>query len=121
MRILVCGGRNYSNYELVSRTLKEYGRSINGFRDLVIVHGGASGADDLADEWAATNHVPVLVFKADWTSFGKSAGPIRNQKMMQTAKPDLVLAFPGGRGTADMTTRAKAAGIEVIEIKESPT
>lgn len=44
---------------------------------------------------------------------GKAAGPIRNQRMLDEGKPDLVVAFPGGRGTADMVRRAKAAGVPV--------
>lgn len=48
---------------------------------------------------------------------GKAAGPIRNQHMIDTAKPDLVVSFPGGAGTADMVRRAKAAGVRVIEVE----
>jgi hypothetical protein len=43
------------------------------------------------------------------------AGPIRKQQMLDEGKPDLVVAFPGGRGTAHMVRIARAAGIEVIE------
>lgn len=57
--------------------------------------------------------VPVRVFKADWDKHGKAAGPIRNQQMLDEGKPDLVLAFAGGKGTDDMCRRARAAGVEV--------
>lgn len=48
--------------------------------------------------------------------YGKSAGPIRNQTMLDDGKPDLVLAFPGGRGTADMVAKAEKHGIPVRRI-----
>jgi hypothetical protein len=49
-----------------------------------------------------------------WEKYGKPARPIRNQKMIDDHKPNLVIAFPGGRGTADMVFKARSAGIEVL-------
>jgi hypothetical protein len=48
---------------------------------------------------------------ADWEKLGRSAGPIRNQAMLDEGRPDLVVAFPGHHGTADMVRRARAAGV----------
>jgi len=109
MRILVCGGRNYGDQQKVSETLLS-------LTPTSIIHGNAAGADDLADSWAKANHIPVLPFRADWGTFGRSAGPIRNKQMIEEGKPDLVVAFPGGKGTANMIKQAKAAGIKVLEI-----
>jgi hypothetical protein len=50
---------------------------------------------------------------ADWNTHGRAAGPIRNQRMLDEVKPELVVAFPGGRGTADMVRRAREAGVNV--------
>ena len=50
--------------------------------------------------------------RLDWKKYGKKAGPLRNQQMLEEGKPDLVVAFPGGNGTADMVRRAKKANIE---------
>lgn len=47
---------------------------------------------------------------------GRAAGPIRHQRMLDEGMPDLVLALPGGRGTADMVRHATLAGVEVIEV-----
>jgi acyl-CoA synthetase (NDP forming) len=58
----------------------------------------------------------VTSFPANWKKHGKSAGPIRNQLMLDVGKPDLVIAFPGGSGTADMIRRARKAGVPVKEI-----
>lgn len=88
-----------------------------------MITGCANGADEWARMWVrgVQNYrdgpkASWLGFPANWKSHGKGAGPIRNQKMIDEGKPDLVLAFPGGRGTADMVRRAKAAGVRVIEV-----
>lgn len=81
----------------------------------VVIQGGARGADALAAKWADHNGVPLVTYPPLW-SRGRKAGPERNAFMLMDSRPDLVIAFPGGRGTADMVSRAKAAGIEVIEI-----
>lgn len=80
----------------------------------VTISGCARGADMLGIEWAEANGIEVARFPADWDTHGRAAGPIRNQQMLDEGKPDLVVAFPGGRGTADMVRRTKAAGIELI-------
>lgn len=88
---------------------------------LTIIEGGATGADTLAREWWKARHVGELItVRADWKKHGKAAGPIRNQHMVDHYKPELVVAFPGGRGTADMVRRAKAADVKVMEIQPAP-
>ncbi len=82
----------------------------------LIIQGGARGADHLAAQWAASRDVDCITVPARWDMHGKGAGPIRNQYMIDCYAPDLVVALPGGRGTADMVSRAKAAGIHVVEI-----
>lgn len=113
MRVLVCGGRDYHNrlavYRELCRLNQEEGIS-------VIIHGGCRGADQLAAQWVEmTDNCREEVYKPDW-SFGLCAGPIRNQRMLD-GKPDLVIAFPGGRGTADMVRRAVRAGVKVLRVK----
>ncbi len=84
--------------------------------DIEIISGMARGVDTLAVDWAINNWCKWHEFPADWEANGTAAGPIRNQKMLDEGKPDLVIAFPGGSGTADMVRRAKAAGVKVVEI-----
>lgn len=108
MRLLVCGGRDYNDRDAIYCALTELHPSV------VITGGCPTGADVIAGAWAFPV-VPLEVFPADWAKHGKAAGPIRNQMMIDKGKPDAVLAFPGGRGTADMVWRAKAAGIRVID------
>jgi hypothetical protein len=118
MRVLVCGGRDYADRAKVFDELE----ILNAFNmTLCVISGGATGADALAEEWARENikkrnGVSFRGFKADWKKHGKAAGPIRNQRMLDEGKPDLVLAFPGGAATSDMISKAKEAGIEVRQI-----
>lgn len=113
--IIVCGGRYYADEPFVILTLDRL-RAIYG--PLHIIQGGASGADRMAFRWAQKQpHVLASNVPADWQSHGRRAGPVRNQKMLDDYRPKLVVAFPGGRGTADMIRRAKAAGVPVLEPK----
>jgi hypothetical protein len=70
----------------------------------------------LAAQWAQGAGVKLETYPAEWDRFGKAAGPKRNQVMIDQGRPDLVVAFAGGNGTADMVNRAKKAGIEVVVI-----
>ena len=123
-RILVCGGRDFDDLDLVDDVLENLCRDRGWITEpnpawspkCVIIHGGARGADTLGGVWAKKHGLPCEEFVADRQGLGRKAGPIRNQRMIDEGKPDLVVAFPGGRGTADMVRRARAAGIEVIEV-----
>lgn len=114
MRVLVCGGRDYAFPAFVWGELAKL-RAVHG--EIIVIQGGAAGADYFAREWCFRSKpaVEMINVPADWKTHGKAAGPLRNQRMIDEHKPDLVLAFPGGRGTADMIKRAIAAGIEVRE------
>jgi hypothetical protein len=108
-RVLICGGRHYDDSAHFASVM----RDVNPTE---IVTGGATGADTLAALWAGANGLILHVIKADWQRHGKAAGPIRNQEMLDRFPPDLVVAFPGGRGTADMVRRAKEVGVEVRHV-----
>jgi hypothetical protein len=116
MRVLVCGGRDYCETSTVWGELDTIKRSVP-HETMCVIQGGATGADRIAREWCISREVPFDNYSADWTKHGKAAGPIRNQRMIDHGKPDLVLAFPGGRGTADMVRRARSAGVKVLEIQ----
>lgn len=113
-RVIVCGGRGFSDAEFLERKLDEL-HAEHQFRDLM--QGGALGADRLAKIWAL-KHPEIVMWQinAEWSKFGLGAGHIRNRRMMEW-KPDLVVAFPGGKGTKDMMEQARAAGVEVVEVK----
>lgn len=113
-RVLVCGGRNYSDSIQLSTVLCELDVA-RAFT--VLIHGGASGADRMAGIWARDGGIAVESYPAEWGKYGYGAGPKRNKQMLREGRPDLVIAFPGGKGTANMMAQARAAGIEVIEVK----
>lgn len=87
--------------------------------DIHIIAGGARGADNAAVDWAIVSHAPFTEYHADWEKYGKNAGPVRNQYMLDEGKPDIVLAFPSknSRGTWDMVRRAEKAGVPVLIYK----
>ena len=107
-RALVCGGRDFADYAFVERVLDYYSPT-------VVIHGCARGADSLADQWAFAHLIPVERYPADWRKHGKAAGPIRNAEMLHEGKPDVVIAFPGGVGTAHMVKIARAKGVQVLQ------
>jgi hypothetical protein len=112
MRVLITGGRDFDDVEMLNQTLDKL-HSEHSFT--VLIHGDASGADRLAGQWAESKSIAVEAYPADWKKFGKAAGPIRNQ-MMLAEKPELLVAFPGGKGTADMVAKAKKAGLNVVVV-----
>jgi len=115
MRVLCCGDRNWTNSNLILDVLLEY----KDIPDMVVIHGGASGADFLAGEAAKMLGFKVEVYPADWNKHGRVAGPIRNQKMLDT-KPDHVIAFHDNiaisKGTGHMISITKKAEIS-FEVK----
>jgi hypothetical protein len=110
-RVLVCGGREYVDRDAVYASLD---RLHSEYKFTTLIAGGARGADTLAAQWAEDRGVPSQVYMADWQGHGRKAGPIRNQRMLDDGRPDLVIAFPGGKGTAGMMALSRQAGIKVI-------
>lgn len=119
MRIIVCGGRNFVDVPMLWRGLDKINAETPGGIRCVIdgssddVTGPYKGADYWAHQWAAARDKPWERYNADWVAHGRAAGPIRNSEMLRLGKPDMVVAFPGGRGTADMVKQADAAGLPI--------
>lgn len=112
MRLLACGGRTFTDRDFVFEVLDR----VHSKRAItLVIEGGAMGADSLARLWAISRKVHYKTERADWQRHGKRAGFIRNQAMLDDWQPEGVIAFPGGRGTADMVARAKAAGVTVYQ------
>lgn len=110
-KVLVCGGRHYKDFEVVRFYLDR-------LIPKLIICGGAAGADTLARTWAMKRHVEHIVFLPDWGKFGKAAGPLRNKKMLDEEEPDIVLALPGMRGTANMMYQARNRLIPIIDAED---
>ena len=114
-RIIVAGGRNFTDYALLSATLTDV-LKINEGVDTVIVSGGCQGADSLGERYAGEHGLQVVRFPAEWVVYGKAAGPIRNRKMVKYASEEtgILVAFWDGesRGTANMIRLAKQFGLQ---------
>ncbi len=107
MKIVVAGGRNFNDYdvakEFILRCLEELDT-----RDITVISGGCSGADKLGERFANEYGLPIERFDADWKTYGRAAGPMRNKKMAEAC--DMAICFWDGqsRGTASMIRCAES-------------
>jgi len=128
MRVLCCGDRNWSSFNIIRRELEKLPK------DTEIIQGCANGADTMSAKIAKVLGLKLVSskdnntvinkhgFPANWNKYGKAAGPIRNKQMLDEGKPDIVLAFhtniEKSKGTKNMIEQAKKRGIKVLLIKE---
>lgn len=118
-RILVCGSRDWNDRRIIRQILLVLRDPWQP--DQTVIHGDAAGADSKADRIARILGYKVRPYPANWDAYGRSAGPRRNQQMLEEGKPEIVYAFTTGlcpitRGTSDMIKRAKKAGIPTYVI-----
>jgi predicted Rossmann fold nucleotide-binding protein DprA/Smf involved in DNA uptake len=114
MKVIIAGGRNFSNYKL----LKDYCEIIlDNYREIEIVSGGAKGADKFGELFASENNLVVNQFLPDWAKYGKAAGIKRNEYMAEYS--DMLIAFWDGKsiGTKNMINLAKSNGLKVSVCK----
>ena len=117
-KLIVAGGREFHNYELLSQKLQKLlVNKIANKETVVIVSGGAKGADKLGEQWASEFNLEIKVFPANWDKFGKSAGYKRNEEMAQFS--DALVAFWDGqsKGTKNMIDIMKKLNKPVRVIK----
>lgn len=120
MILLVCGGRDFRNRAQLFAVLDQ----IHRLRIVTkVVQGGASGADSLAARWAMQNQIEVETIPARWEMYGPKAGHLRNHAMAgrlcyyrATGEKVGGVAFPGGKGTANMVQILKSKSITVMEV-----
>lgn len=119
MKVLVCGGRAFAQQQLLMSTLDTFHKLTP---ITCIIEGEAPGADTMARTWAQLRGVAFLPFPADWYPNGRengidrSAGTRRNTQMLVEGKPDLIIAFPGRSGTANMVMQGRRAKVPVVTI-----
>ena len=118
-RIIVAGGRDFTDYALLSETLDVILERYT-LREVQIVSGCCRGADALGERYAREHGIPVVRFPADWQAYGKAAGPIRNRKMAEYASEGegILVAFWDGksRGTASIIRLAEKYGLQIKTI-----
>lgn len=111
MKIIICGGRDYNDYDYAFEQLDALHQLWGGITE--VIEGGAKGADRIGRRWAQMRHIKVTTVEANWNTEGKAAGYKRNVRMAGL-NPDRVIAFPGGKGTEHMKRIAHAHNIPVI-------
>lgn len=116
MKVIVAGCRDFHDYDFVVKAIED-----SGFEIAELVSGGAKGVDALGEKWARENDVPVKVFAADWSRFGRCAGPMRNGKMAGYASA-LVAVWDGtSPGTKSMIHLAEQWCLKVhVSIVRKP-
>lgn len=120
MRVLICGGRDYDNKPLMFSILDDL-HADHSFG--TVIEGEAEGADKFAREWAESRDIPVEPYPANWSEYGKAAGPVRNKQMLTEGYPQMVVAFPkttllDSVGTKDMVKQAKEAKLPIIVVEQ---
>lgn len=121
IKVIIAGSRNFYNYNIVEDTVVSYFMSRGILKENIeIISGGARGADSLGEQLADSYGLKLTVFPAQWDTYGKAAGMIRNKEMADYATKDsdkaILFAFWDGqsRGTKGMIDIAKRCGMEVI-------
>ena len=116
-RLLITGDRNWTDKARIAEILKEFDPE-----QTILSHGGARGADRLAGEVAREMGMPVMVFHAKWEEHGRAAGPIRNNHMLVTTDPHLVVAFhndiENSKGTGHMVRESAKKNYTVVVIEK---
>lgn len=109
MKVIIAGGRNYFNYEVLVEAIKESNLQIS-----TVVSGGAKGVDALGERYAEEMNLQLNIYPADWETHGRSAGPIRNRKMAENAEALIALWDGESRGTKNMIETATKKGLIVF-------
>jgi hypothetical protein len=122
-RVLVCGSRTFSDGVAISTVLDGIS-TLKGGR-LTVIHGAAKGADQIAGMWADARGRTQTPFAADWVRYGKRAGYLRNQQMLDEGHPDVVWAFvdkplESSKGTKMMVDIARTAGVQCYVVQVEP-
>lgn len=115
MRLLVTGDRHWTDNLAV-------GVAFALLDPKVVIHGGAKGADSIANFEAYRQHIPTIQVDAEWHLYGRAAGPIRNRRMVNEFKPTHVMYchdnLPSSRGTADMVKYALSRALPVAFVRD---
>ncbi len=118
-RVLIAGGRGFSDYALLCKRVEKCIAGIDGH--IEFVSGGAKGADSLGERFAIEHGFPVVVMKADWKKYGKAAGIVRNRQMLEyiCLEDPIVVAFWDGKshGTKNTIDTASKMGISPIVVR----
>lgn len=112
IRLLVFGSRDWTDEAAIAREIDSRLSELD-----CIICGMARGADLIGRKIALNRGIPVIEFPAQWSSFGRGAGPIRNQRMLVEGQPTEAVGFhediAQSKGSADMKRRLDKENIPV--------
>lgn len=110
LKVIVAGSRGFDNYELLQEKLDFYLRNHD---DVEIVSGTARGADRLGERYAIARGLPLKKFSANWNKYGKKAGYLRNEQMVNYADACVVFWDGKSKGSKHTIDLAKKHGLKV--------
>jgi hypothetical protein len=120
MKLIVAGSRHFDQAEPVKKYITSAVRDLESITEskvTEIVSGTARGIDTIGEEWARENGIPVKRFPADWDTYGKRAGHIRNREMAEYADAALVIWDGKSRGSANMVATAEAMTLTLMQVQ----
>lgn len=108
MRTIIAGGRDFVSYDILKKAIQQC-----GWMPTVVISGVARGVDSLGEYWAQENSIPCEKFPADWETYGKRAGYLRNTQMAENAEALIALWNGESRGTKHMIDIATSRGLKI--------
>jgi len=108
MRVGIVGYRNFNDYEKFKTFLLQIDLKIT-----TIISGGCSGTDTLAEKYANESNIPIIIHYPEWNKYGKSAGPIRNKKIVDDSEFIIAFVSSNSKGTFDTIKKAKEKSIPI--------
>ena len=108
MKVVIAGSRNITDYDLLLKTIAD-----SGFEITEVVSGGAKGVDAMGERYARENNIPLTIFKAEWSKYGKGAGPVRNKQMAEYGDALIALMVTDSKGTKNMVIQATKLGLQL--------
>ena len=108
MKTIIAGSREITDYAVLLQAIKGCPFPITS-----VVSGCARGVDTLGEQYAQENNLKLYKFPADWSTYGKRAGYIRNAEMADNAEALLAVWDGNSRGTKHMINTAIQKGMEV--------
>ena len=109
MKLAIVGWRKFNDFNIFCRKIEEtlHLWNVEPKSIEVIISGGATGTDTLAERWAKSNEIFTKIFLPDWKQHGKAAGPIRNSLIIDESTHVIAFLSKESRGTYDSIKKAK--------------
>ncbi len=115
MKLVIAGSRTFKNYQTLHEGVRQFTKRLkeNGITIDTIVSGGAKGADELGERLAKqySSKISLIVMKADWDKYGKRAGYLRNEQMLEIADAVIVFIENESKGSTHMAEISAKKGI----------